>query len=181
MLKFIKSSTKESEWLKNPKNEICFVGRSNVGKSSLINALFKTRVVKVGKTPGKTKLINFFEDERGNSVVDLPGYGYAKLSKEAQSEISDMIFEFLTKRVEIKKLFLLIDSRLGFTPIDQEFYDFLKEAPFEIIIVATKRDKLNQSQTYQIKKSLDELKVKYFLVSITKKEFLQDLVNNLFN
>lgn len=180
MLNFIKSSKSYEDWVEENQNEICFIGRSNVGKSSLINALFKTKTVKVGKTPGKTQLINFFKDEFGNSVVDLPGYGYAKLSKNQQNEISEMIYQYISRRKSLTKIFLLIDSRTGFTPLDEEFYLWASKLNIPIVIVATKCDKLNQSQRHKIKKHFDNLHLKYFLTSSTKRELLKDLSQNLF-
>ena len=96
MWKFIKSSSDKSNWLIHDNKEICFIGRSNVGKSSLINALARnSKLAKVSKMPGRTQLINYFQNENDLIIVDLPGYGYANISYSIQEKMFNMIDEYL--------------------------------------------------------------------------------------
>ncbi|MGC1479820.1 MAG: ribosome biogenesis GTP-binding protein YihA/YsxC [Chthoniobacterales bacterium] len=130
--------------------EVAFIGRSNVGKSSLINLLTGQKdLAKVSATPGKTKLINFFEINRAWNLVDLPGYGYAKVSQEKRGLFSIAIADYLEKRSELRHVFVLIDSRLPPQAIDLEFLVWLaaRARPFSLIF--TKADKLKSKALKQ--------------------------------
>ncbi|MFZ4681269.1 MAG: ribosome biogenesis GTP-binding protein YihA/YsxC [Terrimicrobiaceae bacterium] len=123
--------------------EVAFIGRSNVGKSSLINLLTGQKdLAKVSATPGKTKLINFFLINGGWHLVDLPGYGYAKVSQRDRREFSKAIADYLERRPNLRWVFVLIDSRLSPQAIDLEFLHWLagRSVPFSLIF--TKTDKL---------------------------------------
>ena len=133
--------------------EVAFVGRSNVGKSSLLNFLFRRkRLVKVSNTPGRTRLINVFDvqvqkqDEEATSRdfvwVDLPGYGYAKMSKKMKAEISDMLAEYLGARQGLYGVCQLFDLRHKPTAEDRDVFQTLSTRGFDVIVVATKADKL---------------------------------------
>ena len=104
--------------------EVCFTGRSNVGKSSLINALTNRKnAVSISNKPGHTKKISFIIIDKKLILVDLPGYGYAKVSKNKTQEMSELLFLYLTKRTFLKKVFILIDSRHGFKENDLSFLE----------------------------------------------------------
>ncbi len=133
--------------------EVAFWGRSNVGKSSLINVLTNnSKLARVSKTPGRTQFINFFENEFNMVYVDLPGYGYAKLSHQQKQKMLIMIEEYLVNRKNLLNLFLLIDSRRGFTEIDFKIIEFLKQNKVKFSVVYTKIDKLKQSDKTKLLK-----------------------------
>ncbi|MGZ9414501.1 ribosome biogenesis GTP-binding protein YihA/YsxC [Mycoplasma sp. 5370] len=180
MWKFIVSSSKKENWYFHKGKEICFIGRSNVGKSSLINALANTKIAKTSNTPGRTQLINFFENNNQKIIVDLPGYGYAKMSKFLSEKMFNMIEEYFTFRENLDTTFLLFDSRIGLTDNDKSMLEFLESLNKKIILVATKIDKLNQSQIYKVKKEIELLnKYECFFVSSTKKKNLNLLIEKI--
>ena len=123
--------------------EYAFIGRSNVGKSSLINMLTgRSGLAKTSQTPGKTMLINHFIINKSWYIVDLPGYGYAQRGKKAQEQLREIIESYIRGRTEMTNLFLLIDSRHAPQKIDLEFMDWLGENEVPFSIVFTKLDKL---------------------------------------
>ncbi len=127
--------------------EFAFIGRSNVGKSSLINMLTgQAGLAKVSSTPGKTKLINHFTIDQRWYLVDLPGYGYARVSKSAKEEFSSLISGYVLKREALHFLFVLVDSRLEPQKIDVKFINMLGEKGVPFGIVFTKADKLSADQ-----------------------------------
>ena len=127
--------------------EIAFVGRSNVGKSSLINALTNRRkLVKVSGTPGKTRLVNFFLINNKFYFVDLPGYGYAKISKAAKENWGKVIEDYLTGRTPLVRIVLLIDCRRRPTEDDVIMLNWIRHFGYKTIIVATKIDKIKKSE-----------------------------------
>ncbi len=129
--------------------EFAFIGRSNVGKSSLINMLTsKNGLAKVSGTPGKTKLINHFTINHNWYIVDLPGYGYARVSKQARGEFSKLILNYVQNCDKMHYLFVLIDSRLEPQKIDIEFIEMLGNHGIPFGIVFTKCDKQSTSQTH---------------------------------
>ncbi len=126
--------------------EYAFIGRSNVGKSSLINAMVNIRnLAKTSGKPGKTQLINHFLINKEWYLVDLPGYGFAKISKAKRAEFHDMISEYLLNRINLMCLFVLIDSRHKPQEIDQEFMQWLAEKGIPFVMVFTKSDKLGKT------------------------------------
>jgi GTP-binding protein len=137
--------------------EYAFIGRSNVGKSSLINALInKKNLAKISGRPGKTQLINHFIIDKEWYLVDLPGFGFAKISKSKRAEFHDMISEYLMNRNNLMCLFVLIDSRHKPQPIDQEFMQWLAEKGIPFVMVFTKTDKLGK---IALAKNIDAYKV----------------------
>ncbi len=140
--------------------EIAFAGRSNVGKSSLLNLLTNRRkLAKVSGSPGKTRTINFYEINGEFRIVDLPGYGYAKVSKELSSTWGKMIETYLKKRENLVKVVQLVDIRHKPSVQDIQMYDYLRHYGLDGLVVATKADKIpkNQMQKYLnvIRKSLE--------------------------
>jgi len=127
--------------------QIAFIGRSNVGKSSLINCLVRSKdLVKSGKTPGKTREINFFLVNDGFYFVDLPGYGFAKMNLDKGEQTAKMIQWYFMEKVYKRKVVLLLDMKVGPTPLDLEMFRILQENHQDILVVANKADVLNQKE-----------------------------------
>ena len=153
---FVISNTDYRLCPKNNLPEYAFIGRSNVGKSSLINAIVNNKkLAKTSSTPGKTQLINHFIINDQWYLVDLPGYGYAKISKSQRAIFHEMISNYLLNRSSLIALFVLIDSRHKLQKIDNEFMIFLAENQIPFIIVFTKIDKLGKNI---IKKNIENFK-----------------------
>lgn len=127
-------------------HEFAFIGRSNVGKSSLINMLTQRQLAKVSGTPGKTRLINHFIINDQWYLVDLPGYGYARVSKDVRGGFSKLITDYVTKCRKLHFLFVLVDSRLEPQRIDMEFITMLGQQGIPFGLVFTKADKLSAAQ-----------------------------------
>ncbi|HEY1615950.1 MAG TPA: ribosome biogenesis GTP-binding protein YihA/YsxC [Rhizomicrobium sp.] len=127
--------------------EVAFVGRSNVGKSSLVNALTGRRTLaRVSHTPGATRQINFFRLRDTCLLVDLPGYGYARASKALTAEWQDLIFAYLRGRQSLRRAFVLIDARRGILPVDREAMGLLDQAAVSYVGVLTKLDSLSPAE-----------------------------------
>lgn len=182
---FIISAVKVEQFPKDGLPEVAFVGRSNVGKSSIINALTNRRkLVKVSSTPGKTRLINYFLINNNSYFVDLPGYGYAKISKEEKKSWGKMIEIYLNGRNELKKVVLLLDCRRKPNEDDLLMYEWIKHYGYKCMIISTKSDKLNKSELSKSEKVIREtLKINssekiYFYSSLKKvgKEELLDYI-----
>ncbi len=154
---FIISAVAPAQYPKDNRVEIAFVGRSNVGKSSLINTLTNRRkLVKVSGTPGKTRLVNFFLINNEFYFVDLPGYGYAKVSKVEKESWGKVIETYLTNREQLKKIILLVDCRHKPSSDDINMYKWIKHYNYDIIVVATKIDKLTKNELQKNLKMIRE-------------------------
>ena len=159
---FYKSASKLSECVKSPLPEFAFIGRSNVGKSSLINMLCNNnKLAKTSASPGKTKLINHFLINENWYIVDLPGYGYAKTSKVQKAEFETIIIDYCSKRDNLVCLFVLIDSRLPLQQIDAEFLQWCGEKGIPLSIIYTKADKNSKTE---LKKNIAKIEEKLLLV-----------------
>ena len=154
---FITSAVKRNQYPVDVRPEVAFVGRSNVGKSSIINALTNRRkLAKVSQTPGKTRLINFFLINDEMYLVDLPGYGYAKVSKKEKESWGKTIETYLMEREQLKKVVLLIDSRHKPTADDILMHEWIKHFGYKVIVIATKSDKLSNNEIGKSKKLIKE-------------------------
>ncbi|TDJ61803.1 MAG: YihA family ribosome biogenesis GTP-binding protein [Nitrospina sp.] len=133
--------------------EVAFVGRSNVGKSSLINSLLnRKKLVKISGTPGKTQMINFFDVNHELVFADLPGYGFAKVPKSVQKKWQDLVEQYLLKRDNLRTVVLILDIRRKPTDLDLHMQEWLEQYQVDTILVATKTDKLSQAeQSKQLK------------------------------
>lgn len=136
-------------------SEIAFAGRSNVGKSSLINALLGRSIAHVSKTPGRTQQLNFFNIAEKFYLVDMPGYGYAKVSKEKKANWDQLIRDYLRGRQSLRATFVLVDSRRGLKDVDFEMMEMLDEAAVQYRIILTKADELSASD---LEKLIAEMK-----------------------
>lgn len=136
-------------------DEIAFAGRSNVGKSSFINSfLGKKNLAKTSSKPGKTKTINFYKINDRFRLVDLPGYGYAKVSKKEKQKWNNLIHDYLYKRENLKEVFLLVDIRHAPTKQDKQMYDWIIDSGFTGFVIATKYDKIPKTH---LKKHIKEI------------------------
>ncbi|MBQ3172837.1 MAG: YihA family ribosome biogenesis GTP-binding protein [Alistipes sp.] len=145
--KFKCSSERISQVPKDDLRDIAFIGRSNVGKSSLVNMLTGIKgLAKVSATPGKTRLINHFLINDSWYLVDLPGYGYARVSKSTRGEFSKLITDYVLKCQKMHFLFVLVDSRLEPQKIDLSFIELLGQNGVPFGLIFTKADKLSQAQ-----------------------------------
>lgn len=182
---YVISNTDVNRCPMHDKPEYAFIGRSNVGKSSLINMLTQRKsLAKTSATPGKTLLINHFIINNEWYIVDLPGYGYAKISKTASEKLEKIIKGYILKRQHLVNLFVLIDIRHEPQKIDLEFLEFLGTNGVPFSIVFTKADKLSKGA---VSKNVDAYKVKLleqweelppiFITSSEKKEGRDELLN----
>lgn len=181
---FVISAPTVSKCPKDDKPEYAFIGRSNVGKSSLINMLCNHKgLAKTSATPGKTLLINHFIINNEWYLVDLPGYGFAKRSKTVQQKLEQMIASYILQRKQLINVFVLIDIRHEQQKIDREFIDWLGESNVPFTIVFTKADKLGPGKAKQnAQKWLERLKDRwetlppYYITSSEKKLGREELL-----
>ena len=144
---FVKSAFKETDWPRDRRPEIAFLGRSNVGKSSFINSLLGVRgLARTSSTPGRTQALNFFLINEGFWFVDLPGYGYARAPKDVQAKWSDAAGEYLEGSGQLALSVHLIDSRHEPAAKDLQLHEWLMHHGRSHVIVATKADKLSNNQ-----------------------------------
>ena len=144
------------------KKECCFIGRSNVGKSSLINAITKTKkLAKTSKTPGRTQSINIFEIDNKINLVDLPGYGFAKVSKIKRENLMLLIEDYIKKRNNLSHIYLLIDSKVGLKNSDIDMIDYINYCKKIFSIILTKIDKVSKNHINLQNKSIISLMKNY--------------------
>ena len=183
-INFLKSSPNSSECPKSNLKEFAFIGRSNVGKSSLINMLFDNKnLAKISKKPGKTKLINHFIINDKILLADLPGYGYAKLSKFESKKINILIHDYIENRNNLFKIFLLIDIRHEPIKTDLKFIEYLSNIRRGFHIIFTKSDKIKKSDLEKKSKNYIEkidshyLENKFFISSSANNNGREEILN----
>jgi GTP-binding protein len=157
--RFLTSNTDHTRCPAPNKPEFAFIGRSNVGKSSLINMLTDHKhLAKISGKPGKTQLINHFDIDAKWYMVDLPGYGFAKVNKKLKADWDKMIRNYLMERENLVSVFVLIDSRLSPQAIDIEFINWCGQLELPVVLLFTKADKQSQSKTSEnVHRFLDEM------------------------
>jgi GTP-binding protein len=152
---FLKSAFTEADWPRDTKREIAFLGRSNVGKSSLINSLLSVhKLARTSSTPGRTQSLNFFDINNRFRFVDFPGFGYARVPGKIKSSWGEMVTTFLAKRSQLVLSIHLVDSRHEPTKQDLQLHEWLEENDKPRLIVATKSDKLSNNE---LRKSLEHI------------------------
>ena len=152
---FLKSAFKEDDWPRDSKPEIAFLGRSNVGKSSLINSLLQVRgLARTSSTPGRTQSLNFFDINDQFRFVDFPGFGYARVPKEIKSSWGEMATSFLAKRRQLVLSIHIVDSRHEPTKQDLQLHEWLEVSDKPRLVVATKSDKLSNNE---LRKNLGDI------------------------
>ena len=183
-INFLKSSPNSNECPKSNLKEFAFIGRSNVGKSSLINMLFDNKnLAKISKKPGKTKLINHFIINDKILLADLPGYGYAKLSKLESKKINILIHDYIENRNNLFKVFLLIDIRHEPIKTDLKFIEYLSNIRTDFHIIFTKSDKIKKSELAKKSKNYIEkidshyLDKKFFISSSSTNNGREEILN----
>ncbi len=150
-------ATRRSQYPEDKKAEFLLVGRSNVGKSSFINTLLgRKNLARTSSHPGKTQTLNFYEVNSDFYLIDVPGYGYAEVSKKTREKFGKMIEEYLETRKELKRVFMIVDFRHKPTEDDVLMYNFLKYYNLPVTIVATKADKIGASKKDKCKKQITD-------------------------
>ena len=167
-VEFIKSVENFDHIPKDNLKEVAIAGRSNVGKSSLINCLLnRKKIARTSSTPGKTRQLNYFKINQKIYFVDLPGYGFAKAPKTERVQWRQLIENFLTQSPNLKGVVSIIDSRIGPTKLDLQLLEWLKNLKIPIILVATKSDKLSKlallNQVRKYSTQLNEFKLKQII------------------
>ena len=168
--------------------EFCFIGRSNVGKSSMINALTKTKnIARTSKIPGRTQTINFFEVSKCLNIVDLPGYGYAKVSKKNREYLNYLIESYISSRENINMVYVLVDCKIGIKNSDIDIFDLISFQDKNFTVIVTKIDKysriLSEKQINSITSLLKNYKnfKQIFLSSSKKNNGIIDIQKNIFS
>lgn len=170
---FVRSAFDRSHWITDGRPEVAFLGRSNVGKSSLLNSLLGRKgLARTSNTPGRTQSINYFLINDAFYFVDLPGYGYAKVSKSMRADWGEMARNYLTDRPELVLFIQLVDVRHDPSELDRQLNDWLVVNEKHHVVVATKSDKLSsnqlQKQLNAIKRQLADSKILAFSSSTGK-------------
>jgi GTP-binding protein len=186
--RFLTSAAKLSQCPEPPGNEVAFAGRSNAGKSSAINALTgQKKLARTSKTPGRTRLINFFSLDDDRYLVDLPGYGYAKVALSVKREWQHNLEEYLRQRQNLKGIVLLMDIRHPLQEFDQAMLGWAVQANLPVHVLLTKADKLKrgaaQNTLLKVRQKLNESGVdaSIQLFSSLKKQGISELQNTLTN
>lgn len=185
--KFEISAVKPSQYPKNNLPEIVLVGKSNVGKSSFINTMInRKKLARTSSEPGKTRQINFYNIDEKFYFVDLPGYGYSKMSKKEQEQVGNFIEEYLFNREQISLIVFLIDIRHSPTENDKLMYDYVIRSGLPFIIITNKADKIAVTKVSDTSKSIQKIlnpigDIKTFPFSSERKIYLDDVWNEIEN
>ena len=186
--KFIMGAAKYSQIKSSYLPEIAFIGRSKVGKSSLINALVNQKIALTSKTPGRTKQLNFFELGEKLILVDMPGYGFAKAGKNEVNSWDKLSYEYFAKRPNLKRIFILIDSRRGLLDKDKNMMNIFDSLAASYQIILTKIDELKEPQINAVKSKLEAdsvnfpaLHPKILLTSSNKSIGIKELRKEIIN
>lgn len=183
-VKFIKSASKKDEFLTDDLPQIAIVGRSNVGKSSLINMLTNnSKMAKTSSTPGRTRLVNYFNVNNQFYLVDLPGYGFHKASKSIADSWDMVMNDYFLDNNQLKLVMVLLDSRLMPSELDKQMINYLAEKEIPAILVLTKTDKLSRSEiNNNINKISKDMRYNKELIvptSATKKQGVENITKLL--
>jgi GTP-binding protein len=181
--KFLLSTLNEFPILKDAKGqvlpEIAIAGRSNVGKSSLINHLFnQKKLAKTSATPGKTRLLNFFIVEERFLLVDLPGYGFAKAPREEINEWSESIDVYINKRESLRLILLLIDSRRDFNEQDLALVNWAEAKQIPLLVIFTKTDKLSSAERANLLKKYPEA-IHYSVMNQSSRHLVEKRIKHI--
>ncbi len=182
--KFMLGVVGSHNMISDEKPQYAFIGRSNVGKSSLINMLLgQKKLVRSSSTPGKTQQINFFDVEGTSYFVDLPGYGYAKVSKKHREKLRKLILWYLISgEANIEKVILILDSKVGLNEFDRDIINILERHGYSYVVVMNKIDKLNQKKLHAAIQSVqDEISQEIEIIPVSSttgkgRKFLLDNV-----
>lgn len=179
---FIISAEKLSQCPKFNLPEFPLLGRSNVGKSSFINAICNNKkLAKTSNTPGKTRLINFFNIEQKLMIADLPGYGYAKVSKEAQAKWQEYLEEYLLNRSEIKSLIQFIDARHDVQKNDIQMREWVQAYNLPIFTIATKIDYVPKTKVLNVIKNIEKkIGGETLPFSATDRRYCENIISHMF-
>ena len=169
-------------------NDCCFIGRSNVGKSSIINSITrKKNLAKTSKTPGRTQSINIFLINKKINLVDLPGYGYAKVSKVMRDNLAGLIEDYIENQVKLIQAYVLLDAKVGVKNSDIDMFDLLNDSGRNFSIIFTKIDKCSESYLLDLEKSMESLMItykktfrKFFFTSAKKFEGIIDIQKDIY-
>jgi len=179
-VKFIKSASKKAEFICDELNQVAIVGRSNVGKSSLINLLTNnSKMAKTSSTPGRTRLVNYFNVNNQFYLVDLPGYGFHKAGKEHTEVWDTTMNDYFTDNEKLKVVLLLLDARIKPTELDKQMVQYLAERDIPVVLILTKADKVSRSDIGLSKQKIStELrfnKSRIIATSTLKKQGVEDI------
>jgi GTP-binding protein len=183
---FVTSAVRMNQYPVTGHPEVAFVGRSNVGKSTIINTLTNRRkLAKVSNTPGRTRLVNFFLINGQAMLVDLPGYGYAKISKTDKAAWGKIIEDYIVNSPNLRRFVLLVDSRHKPTQDDIDMMNYLRYYEKDVVVIGTKLDKLKRNDIKKSEKLIREtLQMEtdepLYLYSSTSKENLQQVIDLVF-
>jgi GTP-binding protein len=182
-VEFLKSATDPKHYPPSTLPEVAMVGRSNAGKSSYINAWLNQRAARVSSTPGKTRHLNFFKINEKYQLVDMPGYGFTKRSKNEILDWNRMVEEYFGQRNNLCGVMLIMDIRRDWDDEDQAVADWLFELDIPMLILLNKADKLSRSQIMARQRVLvpDELKDRVFTVSAEKKIGMTEVEDYIFS
>ncbi len=182
--KFVKSATKVGEFVNDELPQVAIVGRSNVGKSSLINMLTNnSKLAKTSRTPGRTRLVNYFNINNQFYLVDLPGYGFNQAGRTIASGWDKIMDDYFSSNHTLKLVLLLLDCRIGATALDKLMLDYLAEHDYPALIVLTKTDKISKSelnaQIQKISADIRYAKNRIVSTSASKKQGVENVATAL--